>query len=208
MNTSDAYQVELSGPGLSLKRDLTEAHAHQLLIWLVKGGELETSGQKVTALPLAQTPPGEHKPPARGAESAGGSSALTSVREFMEQFAPRRLPDKIACFALYLREHRNQKEFSKADLISLFQEAADPLPKNLGRDLRWTQSIAWIALAPSNRDSFYLTKKGEDAVRNRFPKEMVARTRLTTAPQRRRQNDVANAEPPAKENDQTPSSES
>ncbi|MBA3352132.1 MAG: hypothetical protein H0U23_06870 [Blastocatellia bacterium] len=200
MQDTEGYKVELSGPGLNLQRELSEPTAHELLVWLLKGGKLQSGAHGGSS--AAHVASADATIPGSGNSSPG---ALMSVREFMEQFEPRRVPDKIACFALYLREHRNQKEFSKADLVSLFQEAAEPLPKNLGRDLRWTQSIAWIAPAPSNRDSFYLTKKGEDAVRNRFPKEMVARTRLTTAPQRRRHNDPAKAEPPAKESDQTPS---
>lgn len=109
-----------------------------------------------------------------------------SVREFLDDYSPSRVPDKIACFALYLREHRNQKEFGRSDLSGLFQEAAEPLPKNLGRDLKWTQSIAWIAPIPGSREAFYLTKKGEEAVRGRFSKEVVAKTRLTVPNPRKR----------------------
>lgn len=201
MQDTEGYKVELSGPGLNLKRELSEPAAHELLVWLLKGGKLQ--GGTHGSPPAAHVASADTTIP-RSADSAPG--ALTSVREFMEEFAPRRVPDKIACFALYLREHRNQKEFSKSDLVSLFQEAADPLPKNLGRDLRWTQSIAWIAPAPSNRDNFYLTKKGEDAVRSRFPKEAVAKTRQPA--QRRRQSDSATPEPAATQTDQPTSPES
>lgn len=178
------------GPGLSLKREITQDLAHELLIWLVKGGKLEASAPAGASSTSSQNPSGDL--------TLGGAKLThdlpTSVREFIDLFEPRRVPDRIACFGLYLREHRNQKEFSKMDVISLFQEAAEPLPKNLGRDLKWTQSIAWIAPSPSNRENFYLTKKGEDAVRNRFPKEMLAKTRLAPAPQRRRTNAEDSAE--------------
>ena len=186
MKERENYSVELTGPGLNLKRELTETNAHELLIWLLKGGKLQATGQGVVPSGMIHSPPAATTGATSNTQSASG--ALMSVREFMEQYEPKRVPDKIACFGLYLRAHRNQKEFSKTDVVSLFQEAADPLPKNLGRDLRWTQSIAWIAPSPSNRENFYVTKKGEDAILNRFPKEMLAKTRLSPAPQRRRSN--------------------
>jgi hypothetical protein len=183
MNSSSSYAVELKGQGLQLTRDLSEEQAHELLLWLVKGGKLDSAGSDHKPAQNRNVAPGETLQPPP-------SDLPTSVREFIDQFEPKRVPDRIACFGLYLRKHRQKNEFSKADVVSLFQEAAEPLPKNLGRDLRWTQSIAWIAPSATNRESFYLTKKGEDAVRSKFSKEMVAKTKLPAGPQRRRTNAV------------------
>jgi hypothetical protein len=181
MSMDQKYTVELVGPGLSLKKELPEPVAHELLVWLLKGGRLPTQGGTMTPQPaqadvkVAPTlrPPGHAVP------------AVVSVREFMEQYSPTRVPDKIACFGLYLREHRNQREFTKGDLVGLFQDAADPLPKNLTRDIRWAQQIAWVAPSATNPEMFYLTKKGEDAVRAKFARELIQKTRFSSPARRR-----------------------
>ncbi|HEU5069860.1 MAG TPA: hypothetical protein VFV96_05515 [Verrucomicrobiae bacterium] len=175
------YTVELVGPGLSLKKELPEPVAHELLVWLLKGGRLQAQGAAITPQPTQA----EVKVSAAPQPAGHTASAVVSVREFMEQYSPARVPDKIACFGLYLREHRNQREFAKEDLVGLFQDAADPLPKNLTRDIRWTQQIAWVAPSATNPEMYYLTKKGEDAVRAKFAKELVQKTRFS-APARRR----------------------
>ena len=181
MSTEQKYTVELVGPGLSLKKELPEPVAHELLVWLLKGGRLQTVGQVSSHQP-ASTDTRITPIHTTGNHSDG---AVVSVREFMEQYSPGRLPDKLACFGLYLREHRNQKEFSREDLIGLFQEAAEPVPKNLTRDIRWTQQIAWVAPALSNPNLYYLTTKGETAVRAKFTKELVQKTRFS-GPTRRK----------------------
>jgi hypothetical protein len=186
------FSVELTGPGLSLKRELPEARAHELLLWLL-------SGPKDPIAPARSQSTGEPKPghsaPAHKSMTGDSNDHLLAVREFMEQHKPVRIPDKIACLALYLRDHRGAKEFGRAELVRLFQEAAETLPKNLGRDIRWTQQCGWIAPAPGNNDAFYLTKRGEEAVNQCFPKELVAKTKITTAPRRRRSTaEVAKSE--------------
>lgn len=183
------YTVELVGPGLSLKKELPEPVAHELLVWLLKGGRLQTQGAVVTPQPTQA----EVKVTPASQPTVHAASAVVSVREFMEQYSPGRVPDKIACFGLYLREHRNQREFTKEDLVGLFQDAADPLPKNMTRDIRWAQQIAWVAPSASSPDMYYLTKKGEDAVRAKFAKELVQKTRFS-APARRR-NGVSDDKP-------------
>lgn len=181
MSTDQKYTVELVGPGLSLKKELPEPVAHELLVWLLKGGRLQVAGTATSPQPVST----EAKIPTTQLTVSPSSTAVVSVREFMDQYSPGRVPDKLACFGLYLRDHRNQKEFGRDDLIGLFQEAAEPLPKNLTRDIRWAQQIAWVAPSPSDPDLYYLTKKGEDAVRAKFAKELVQKTRFS-GPTRRR----------------------
>ena len=181
MSMEQIYTVELVGPGLSLKKELPEPVAHELLVWLLKGGRLQTQGAVMMPQPTHAEVKGSPAPQPVGHTA----SAVVSAREFMEQYSPGRVPDKIACFGLYLREHRNQREFTKEDLVGLFQDAADPLPKNLTRDIRWAQQIAWVAPSATNPDMYCLTKKGEDAVRAKFAKELVQKTRFS-APARRR----------------------
>jgi hypothetical protein len=190
MSTEQKYTVELVGPGLSLKKELPEPVAHELLVWLLKGGRLQVSGMAVSP----QQTPTEIKALSPSAPTGRTETAFMSVREFMDQSSPGRVPDKLACFGLYLREHRNQNEFSREDLVGLFQEAAEPLPKNLTRDIRWAQQIAWLAPAPSNPDLYYLTKKGEDAVRAKFAKDLIQKTRFSVPIRRRSGSPEAEAE--------------
>ena len=191
METQNTYSVQLSGPGLDFKRDLSESNAHELLIWLLKGGKLGSSQtSSIAAIEHhPSTPVGSEHTKSKPATPSYG--VLMSVREFADEYEPKRVPDKIASFALYLREHRNTREFKREEIVSLFQESAEPVPKNIGRDLKWTQSIGWIAISHTDRQAFYLTNRGEEAVKNHFSKEVVAKTRLAPATGRRRNGNKA-----------------
>jgi len=197
MSSESAYIVELTGPGLNLKRELSQTNATELLVWLVKGGRFQPHAATHAQVEASGAVPTQSSTVASAKPSGAGAvdhQELTSVREFLDDHSPSRVPDKIACFALYLRDHRNQKEFGRPDVSALFQEAAEPLPKNLGRDLKWTQTIAWIAPIPGNREVYYLTKKGEEAVKGRFSKEVVAKTRLSApSPRKRSSTDTVEA---------------
>jgi hypothetical protein len=186
MEDKSSYKIQLTGPGLSLERELSEDQAHSVLMWLI-------SGEPLSAVSLAKAPLRREFT----AERTPTITARLSVREFMQEYDPVRIPDKIACFALFLRDQRDMKEFTKNDLVAIFQEAAEPLPMNLARDIQTAKQLAWIAPIPNSTPlAFYLTHKGEAAVGQKFPKEL--RRALTT---RRRRATVLND---PDENDSSP----
>ena len=193
METQNTYSVQLSGPGLDFKRDLSESNAHELLIWLLKGGKLGSLNSPSSAATESHAPAAGSSEHTKSKDTPPNHGVLMSVREFADEYEPKRVPDKIASFALYLREHRNTREFKREEIVSLFQESAEPVPKNLGRDLKWTQSIGWIAISHTDRQAFYLTNRGEEAVKSRFSKELLAKTRLAPATGRRRNGNKAAA---------------
>jgi hypothetical protein len=138
---------------------------------------------RILTIALGATEPvrqaSESVPPA-----AGGGQLSTSAREFLLQHEPKRIPEQIATLALYLKTHRNTAAFTNKDLIKTFEDAQEPGPKNLPRDIRWTIRNGWIARKSGMKDTYYLTGSGEEAVRGKFPPDVRKRTKHT--PGRRR----------------------
>jgi fibronectin type 3 domain-containing protein len=101
----------------------------------------------------------------------------TSIREFLDSCEAKRVPDKITAIGKYLKIHNNQMDFDKNDLISNFESAAEPVPKNIARDLKWTLKACWIALKSGSKDRYYVTNSGKTAVEQKFSKAVVKKTR-------------------------------
>lgn len=186
MDHEPNYKISINGPGLSFEREISEQVAQEVLLWILTG--------KFANPPIHSShPEGEMSIKSQSAVRASApklgnrlSTRGLSIGEYMDKHEPRRIPDKIATFALFLKEEREVHDFVKDDLVAIFREAAEPIPKNLGRDMKWTQTSGWIALTPGEKSQFYLTDKGEKAVQGSFPKEMVKATRLGQSSKRRK----------------------
>jgi hypothetical protein len=108
------------------------------------------------------------------------------VREFLLQQEAKRIPEQIATMALYLKNHRTTPIFTSKDLVKAFEDAQEPVPKNLPRDIRWTVRIGWIAPKVGLKNTYYLTSSGEAAVGAKFPPDVRRKTKVTPSGRRAR----------------------
>jgi hypothetical protein len=170
MATEKGFRLKLTGEGMNLDRAVAPDIA-QHIVALVLGGSAPAGSELQSAL----RPPG-----------SGTDRATLSVREFLEQSQAKRIPEQIATIGLYLKTHNNAAVFSRKDLIKGFEDAQEPVPKNLPRDAAWAVKIGWIAPKSGQKNSYYLTGTGEAAVRAKFPAEVRKKTKQNVSARRRR----------------------
>jgi len=154
------YSLSLKGHGMTVDREIDEATAFEVLgIVMAGGGVLASPG----------TPPIRHNVPRP--RQRGGQS----LREYLDEVEAKRNPDKILAVAKYLANETGGS-FTPDDVKARFQEAAERVPGNYGRDFRWTVRNGWIALVSGSKDEYYVTDAGDKALDAKFDAEIKKKT--------------------------------
>lgn len=167
--TTGRYQLRLTGEGLTLERTLAEAEALQVVAVVLGASNVpELTGHRTEAEPDQRV--------------SGPLRRRPSLREYFDSVEPKRNPDKILAVASYVQRIEGEQLFAPQDLKRRFRDAGEPLPGNWGRDFRWTIQNGWIA-EDRGSGGYYVTKKGEDAVTQKFSAEIK---KATSVKQRRR----------------------
>lgn len=159
MAAQKGYHVKLTGQGMRIDREVSAEVAHRIVAFVmgVEGSELGA------AAPLFP------KPGETGTQSGGtGEKPPVSVREYFSQHEAKKIPQQIATIGMYLKAHSGKVAFTKKDLVQGFEDAQEPGPKNLPRDISLTVSKGWIAPKVGQKNTYYVTGTGEDSVRNKF----------------------------------------
>ncbi|MGH9339500.1 MAG: hypothetical protein ACRD1R_07910 [Acidobacteriota bacterium] len=167
----ETYSLKLEGRGISVSRDVGQDVARAILD-IVMGGNVRAR-------------PGKAAPEPDDVREDRGRPSL-SLHEFLENSGAKRNPDKIAVFGQYLMEHEGRREFSRDELRGRFREAGEAVPANFPRDFSWALKNGWIAEDSENRGSYYVTKKGKEAIEQKFPLEIRKKTYQKKGVNRRR----------------------
>lgn len=171
------FRLKLTGEGISVDRTVTADVAHQIVA-IALGAPLA---------PVESTRQGaDGTSTAREASAPAAGRTPPSVREFLPQQEAKRIPEQIATMALYLKNHRNTPVFTSKDLVKTFEDAQEPVPKNLPRDIGWTVRIGWIAPKVGMKNTYYLTSSGEAAVGAKFPADVRKKTKAASSGRRAR----------------------
>lgn len=174
------YNVKISGGAFGYDGKVPEHVARKLMVVLMSGRDttLHTS--------VRESLRGQW-----GSMGAGnGDRPALTIGEFVRDSEPKRHPDRITAIAVYLREYRGQDVFSPADIVEGFEEAGEPAPGNISRDLKWAVSNKWIAPKSDVRGGYFVTNSGMEAVAQKFPKQLIKRTQIPES--RRRSGGRAN----------------
>lgn len=172
------YQVKIEGGGLILERDVSEEIGRQIVVLIMTEGQTR-------ALPGEPGP--QEGVPESPAEMARGDTDH-SIGEYLLAHNAKRNPDKIAAIGLFIKDIEGRKTFTRDDILRKFEEAAEPVPKNLARDIKWTRKNRWIAPKTGQKDTYYITGTGMGAVKAKFPKETRKKTSSGTKPRQRKAN--------------------
>jgi hypothetical protein len=176
----ETYHLTLTGGGLSVNREVDEATAFQILGVVMGGVTLPRvtsagSGARVD-MPLSRAP-------------AGGR---LSLREHMDEFEPKRNPDKILAIAAYLTDTREMDTFTPDDVKKEFKNASEPVPANYSRDWNWAVGNAWIAKAEGEPGEYYITLRGREALTQKFSADVKKATKQAGRRRRtRKKSDAA-----------------
>ncbi len=178
------YKVKIEGPGLNLEKEVSAAVGEQVVVLLVTGQAVGGGRHNMTGAQLGETGKRDGARIVVGPGQGDGSPNM-SIREYMNECLAQRIPDKIAAIGAFLRKHRGQQSFTRSDLEIMFEEAAEPIPRNMPRDIKWAVRVGWVAQKSGDKGVYYVTHPGMNAVQNRFPGEMVKKTSQNPSRKRR-----------------------
>ncbi len=143
---SKLYKVILTGEGIKAEREIPEILASHILS-LIMGGNVPQPLIPYTAI---------HN------QASNLSDAAISPREFLNEFDAKANWEKILIFGLFLMEHKKQEHFSREDIRGLFKKAQEQQPANYSRDFKHAILKSWLAEDNSQKDSYYVTRKGRE----------------------------------------------
>jgi hypothetical protein len=160
------FQLKLTGPGLTLDKEITEDLANHITMLVVTGGKAETAFK------------GAGAGGGNGPGGAGGSGNPTdtgvkgkSAREYLLSVPQaKKHPQQMTVIGHYLTETTGNDGFTLEDLKSGFDKAKEPVPKNPNRDLAAAIKRGWIASKSDDDKSLYVTSSGLSAIQTGFPK--------------------------------------
>lgn len=195
MSGSKGYKITVEGQGLSLDREVSKEIGEKVVVLLLTGASLPAGDARASVSndPTADAQPGvQPHPLASGQGQAPNqpNAGNLSIREFLDSCMAKRAPDKIVTIGVYLR-NQGKHEFDRSDIVASLEHAAEQVPKNLSRDLKWTQKAGWIAPKTGTKDKYYVTNTGNTALLQKFSREVVQKTRgFTTAKRTSSKKDV------------------
>jgi len=164
--SSTGYQVKLTGPGLSVDKELSEELAHRIAMLVLSGGKTETPELKSKDFAI---------PP-------NASVKGKSIREYLLETKATKIPQQMTAIGHYLLETQpGKKSFTLADLEKGFGDAKESVPGNPHRDVAQAIKNGWIASRPDEKDSYYVTGTGITAIDSKFPKVKHKRRKKKSA---------------------------
>lgn len=170
----ESYSLRLEGNGISVTRDVGQATARVILDLILGGSVKAPHGNSAPDAPAPSDIPEERSRPA------------LSLREFLEASEAKRNPDKITVIGRYILQHEGRHDFKRDDLKGRFRDAGEGIPANFGRDFNWAVRNGWIAEDPHHRGSYYVTKKGAEAIESRFSSDVRKKTSQKKGSSKRR----------------------
>lgn len=105
------------------------------------------------------------------------SGEVLSIRKYLQEVKAERNPDAIVAIAAFLADHLGWDKFTTADLKSQFRNAGLRVPRNLSRDLKWTEAIGWVEREPEESGYYKLTDEGRMALEEKFSAEIRKATK-------------------------------
>ena len=164
------YELILKGNGVTIERKVPESVALSVIALVMGGAPAHTPLQRRSS--------------AADAPLGGRAAGLgVTVGEFMTAVEAKRNPDKILAFGAYLMDEMSRETFTRDEVKSMFQRAAEPVPGNFHRDFTWAVSNRWLGEQADAPGAYYVTATGRKALERKFAAEVKAASKL---PRRRR----------------------
>lgn len=167
--TSDKYVIEVSGDGVAVKQEVTKEIGDQIIVLMLTGSAATTAS---TPRPAAPQQPTVTVDTSQNAQN----SLDLSIRETLDASGAKRAPDRITVIGDYIKRTEN-RDFDRNDVVAMFEAAAEKVPGNLARDIKWTLKAGWITERSGTKGMYYVTNTGIQALKASFSDEFVKRTR-------------------------------
>ena len=160
------YKISLTGNGLSVSKEIPEEVARRVLNLLLGGSMISSGPARVVELresPIRERPT---------SPDYSVRKPSISLREYLDEVQAKRNPDIILGIASHIVNHIGEESFGADDIRKFFSIAGEKMPANFGRDFRWVALNGWIAENHSTPGRYYITKRGQQALNEKFPKEL------------------------------------
>ncbi len=154
----ETYSLTVTGRGVTVKRTITDDQLVTVLGIVLGGTPMVANTMAPTAMTGLRT---------QGSSRGSGRPAV-ALREFLNQAAPKTFPQKLVVLALYQRESQGKDFTGRDEFKALLQRAGEGIPKNLGRDISNAVKAGWLEEDHEELGRYYVTRTGEEAVRNGF----------------------------------------
>lgn len=171
-----SYELTLEGEGVTVRRSI-DASVAATILQMVVGGGVVTPVTRAAGTSSAHGPAAVPQPAIPGAPPAEGLFEELSPGEYVDEVEAKRNPDKIVAFASWINIYQGQETFTSDEIKELFDRAGEVMPKNFSRDFRWAQQVRWITESMQEKGSYRLTKRGKQAIDERFSSEIIKASR-------------------------------
>ena len=172
MTTDRKYKIKIDDPGVSIEGDVDKSIGDQIAYMVLTGAAAPTA-----PAPTMRTGGSTDESVLINDNNGATPAKPMALREFLNECKPKRVIDKIAAIGLYKKRFEKTDTFKRDSLVEAFESAAEPVPKNISRDLRSACKSGWIAVKSGTTDVYYVTSTGETVVDQKFPKEAVKKAK-------------------------------
>lgn len=160
--------LKITGSGMTVDRSITLTQAGKIIAFL--GSETEYSDDIVGNLPVASL--------SAGVETTQQAIVVRrSVREALDEARPKTHSQRIAVFGKFLSDATSDGLFTLDQIKEQYQDAREKSPlAHFSREVDNAVSSGWIAPVQGQKNTYYVTQKGEQAIESKFTSS--AKTRV------------------------------
>lgn len=159
------YALSLTGEGIAVERDIDQGTALEVIALVMSGG-----GATGGTIQVDDSTRIRHQVP------RPRRNGKQSLREYLDSVEAKRNPDKILAIAKYATEDTMKNTVTRDDVRARFKDAAEPVPGNYARDFNWVVKNGWLARDDTDRNEFYVTDTGNEALAAKFNAEIKKKT--------------------------------
>lgn len=149
------FSIKLEGPGITLDQIIQPEIARRIILLIVSEGKVRDKDSSEAGGGLDE-------------EETNRSIKASTLSEYFRKYNAKRNTRKITVIGFYLKNIKKVTQFKKEDLLKGFENADEPTPKNIIRDINLTIKAGWIASKLGQKDTYYITSKGIEALNKGF----------------------------------------
>jgi hypothetical protein len=151
--------LKIMGSGMTVDQDITLTQAGKIIAFLGSESEMTDAPTIGGQLIHAGVATIEHEPAA---------SARLSVREMIDEAKPNTHAQRITVFGHFVAQGHPDGFFTNDEVKEQYQLAREKLTLHFSREVDKAISTGWIEPVRGEKNTFFVTRKGEDAVANAF----------------------------------------
>jgi hypothetical protein len=160
-------QLEITGEGMNVDKTITLTQAGKIIAFL---GSEET--------PIGPTD--EYRAPgAQLLDEVISPPQRQSLRELIDNAKATTFPQKIVVLGNYVAGSNPETVFTAESVKSLFVKTRDNIPTHFSRDLQAAVKSGQIEELPDKKDTYFVTRAGEEILQSGFGGNSATRKRST-----------------------------